>query len=199
MQIQCKFWIGKAKNSCCSLSSWKRTLCCLTGLHSGLIAAWWFNRAGSTGQKSRKVKSRKIAIPPDLAVTCINVLRQKMLLLQLLLELLFEDKLENHLKLSFRRNGCVVEHFEKYHFNCVKELKNLYGALLMLKKISVCISIRLKVKKIVCAFQLSSLTWELWAPWLEKILCAIIAGLVMELWGSFRQKQSPTNASQCKW
>ena len=75
----------------------------------------------------------------------------------------------------------------------------MYGALLMLKKISVCISIRLKVKKIVCAFQLSSLTWELWAPWLEKILCAIIAGLVMELWGGFRQKQSPTNASQCKW
>ena len=47
------------------------------------------------------------------------------LLLQLLLELLFEDKLENHLKLSFRRNGCVVEHFEKYHFNYIKELKNL--------------------------------------------------------------------------
>ena len=44
------------------------------------------------------------------------------LLLQLLLELLFEDKLENHLKLSFRRNGCVVEH---HHFNCIKELKNL--------------------------------------------------------------------------
>ena len=72
------------------------------------------------------------------------------LLLQLLLELLFEDKLENHLKLSFRRNGCVVEHFEKY---CIKELKNLVWRIVDAKEdISLHFdSIEGKLK-MVCAF-----------------------------------------------
>ena len=81
------------------------------------------------------------------------------LLLQLLLELLFEDKLENHLKLSFRRNGCVVEHFEKYHFNCIKELKNLVWRIVDAEEeISLHFNWIEGKLQMVCAFQLSSLT-----------------------------------------
>ena len=40
-----------------SCSSWKGTLCFLTQRPSGLIAAWWFNKAGKLEWKSKKWES----------------------------------------------------------------------------------------------------------------------------------------------